>query len=443
LGRFLDHVDFTFHAAKLNLSVGAEKKSLFCRNMNKDAKKLLIIGLVWPEPTSSAAGTRMIQLVNLFLSKNYQITFASAASKSDFSFNFNEIGVSEQEIKLNNESFNAFLRELHPEIVLFDRFMIEEQYGWRVQQECPHALRILDTEDLHLLRSARELSDKKKQALDLFSDTAKREIASILRCDLSLIISETEMDILTTDFKIDRSLIYYLPFLEEEIDTDTIKNWIPFEDRSDFIFIGNFLHEPNWNTVQFLKTKIWPILRKKLPGAKLNIYGAYPSQKVLQLDNKVEKFMIKGRALNAKETISKHKVLLAPIQFGAGVKGKFIDAMQTGTPSVTTSIGAEAMKGNLEWNGYVEDNLDEFIAKAVELYQDRNSWQIAQQHGIQIINQRYSAKQFIDHFTSEVERLISGLIQHRQDNFFGQILNHHTAQSTKYMSLWIEEKNRK
>jgi glycosyltransferase involved in cell wall biosynthesis len=175
----------------------------------------------------------------------------------------------------------------------------------------------------------------------------------------------------------------------------------------------------------------------------LNIFGSYASQKVLQLDNKGEKFLIKGRAADAKETIAKHRILLAPIQFGAGVKGKFIDAMQVGTPSVTTSVGAEAMKGNLDWNGSIEDNLELFIDEAVKLYQDKNAWQIAQQNGVQIINQRYSAKYFTDQFIQDVERLASHLTTHRQNNFFGQVLNHHTAQSTKYMSLWIEEKNKK
>ncbi len=405
-------------------------------------KKLLIIGLVWPEPTSSAAGTRMIQLVDLFLSNGYHITFSSAASKSDFSYDFSKSDVKEQEITLNDESFNAFLKELNPDLVLFDRFMVEEQYGWRVQQECPDAFRILDTEDLHCLRSARQQSDKKKEAINLFSDTAKREIASILRCDLSLIISEVEMEMLKTQFKIDPSLIYYLPFLEKEITQEVIENWISYENRADFVFIGNFLHEPNWNTVQVLKTKIWPILRKKLPNASLNIYGAYPSQKVLQLNNKAEKFLIKGRAVDAKETIAKHRMLLAPIQFGAGVKGKFIDAMQVGTPSLTTSVGAEAMKGDLDWNGYIEDDIDLFIEKAIKLYEDKNEWQIAQQNGVKIINQRYSAEHFGDNFINAVENLASNLNAHRQNNFFGQILNHHTAQSTKYMSLWIEEKNK-
>ncbi|WP_293790507.1 glycosyltransferase family 4 protein [uncultured Pedobacter sp.] len=406
------------------------------------AKKLLIIGLVWPEPASSAAGTRMVQLVDLFLANGYQVTFASAASKSDFSYDFSHTAVLEQEIKLNDESFNTFLKRLNPDIVMFDRFMIEEQYGWRVQQECPRALRILDTEDLHFLRQARQQSTKKQDAINLFSDTAKREIAAILRCDLSLIISEAEVKLLEEQFKIDDSLLYYLPFLEQEITTHTIQNWIPFENRADFVFIGNFLHEPNWHTVQTLKTKVWPVLRKKLPEANLNVYGAYPSQKVFQLENKAERFFIRGRAANAQETIARHKILLAPIQFGAGVKGKFIDAMLTGTPSVTTTIGAEAMKGELPWNGVIEDDLNSFAERAAQLYQHEPEWHAAQQHGIQILNQRYTAAAFAAPFMKKLNELRSALTMHRQNNFIGQILNHHTLQSTKYMSLWIEEKNK-
>mgnify|MGYP000527466353 FL=1 len=115
--------------------------------------------------------------------------------------------------------------------------------------------------------------------------------------------------------------------------------------------------------------------------------------------------------------------------------------MQVGTPSVTTSIGAEAMRGPLDWNGFIEDDLDEFIEKAVLLYQDKAAWFLAQQNGIEIINERYSAMKFSDDFISLVEKI--DLPAHRRKNFIGQILNHHTAQSTKYMSLWIEEKNKK
>ncbi|WP_158795790.1 glycosyltransferase [Pedobacter sp. L105] len=412
--------------------------------MNK--QRVLVIGLVWPEPVSSAAGTRLIQLINVFLSTGYEVFFASAASKGEFSFNLENIGVKEQEIRLNDEGFNHFLREINPGIVLFDRYVTEEQYGWRVQQECPDAMRLLDTEDLHCLRHARQQAVKKGipfAAADLFTDMAKREIASILRCDLSLMISEIEMVILKEQFHVDPSLIYYLPFLEDELSPAHIQGWKGFEEREGFVFIGNYLHEPNWNTLQILKTKIWPVLRKKLPESGLHIYGAYPSQKVMQFHNEQERFYVHGRAKDAKEAITRHRILLAPIQFGAGVKGKFIDAMQTGTPAVTTTVGAEAMHGNLDWNGAIADQPELFIDQAVSLYQDKAQWLEAQQNGITIINERYAKSKFIPSFLEKLNTLAAGLAAHRQFNFIGQILQYHTANSTKYMSLWIEEKNKK
>ena len=417
--------------------------------MHKDSymkeAKILIIGLVWPEPGSSAAGTRMIQLIKFFLTGGFEVIFASAAAKGEFSFNLSAIDVNEETIRLNDSSFDDFIRELSPSHVLFDRFMVEEQYGWRVQQQCPAAIRILDTEDLHCLRHARQQIVRTGNVFkpaDLFTDMAKRELASIWRSDLSLIISEIEMDLLQRQFRVDPSLIYYLPFLEERLTEESRSVWKSFEERRDFVFIGNFLHEPNWHTVQVLKTKVWPSLRKRLPDACMNIYGAYAGQKVLQLHNERERFMVHGRAEDAIQVVGDARVLLAPIQFGAGVKGKFIDAMRTGTPSVTTTVGAEAMKGNLEWNGAIADELDAFVDQAFRLYEDKISWQKAQDNGLRIINERYSKAAYEDDFKLRLEDLAVSLTTQRHHNFFGQVLLHHTTNSSKYMSLWIQEKNR-
>jgi glycosyltransferase involved in cell wall biosynthesis len=410
-----------------------------------EAKKVLFIGLVWPEPTSSAGGIRTVQLIELFVAQGAQVYFACAAAKGEFSFNLQKLGVTEQSIALNDPSFNTFIKELQPDIVIYDKFMIEEQYGWRIQQEWPNALTILDTIDLHCLRVGRQLAEKVNADFSnehLFNDTAKREIAAILRCDFSLIISEIEMNILQEQFKIDGNILFYLPLLEDKLKEQTSNTWKTYEEREGFTFIGNFLHEPNWHTVQTIKTKIWPILSKKLPGVGVHIYGAYASQKVLQLNNPKENFFIHGRAENARESIAKHRILLAPIIFGAGVKGKFIDAMQVGTPSITTHVGAESMNGTLPWNGFIEDNLDALIEQAVQLYNNKNLWLQAQQNGIQIINQRYNKQKYSALFLQKLKDLTGNLSNHRYQNFIGQVLKHHTLQSTKYLSLWIEEKNK-
>jgi len=407
-------------------------------------KTLLIIGLVWPEPKSSAAGTRMLQLIELFQKQGFDIVFASAAQESDFSFDLKSVNVSCQKIELNSSSFDLFVKALNPEIVLFDRYVTEEQFGWRVYENCPDALRILDTEDLHCLRLARQNAVKKKvefQLTDLLSEpNAKREIASILRCDLTLIISEFEMSVLAETFKIDSSLLHYLPlFLSPKEDALLPK----FEERNDFVFIGNFLHEPNWDAVKQLKETIWPQIRKQLPEAKMNIYGAYPSQKVLQLHNSKENFFIHGRAENAEEVILKAKILLAPLRFGAGLKGKLLEAMQVGTASVTTNIGAEGISNAEHWNGFVEDDFTEFASKAVLLYQDANIWNQSQKTGFIILETRFKKELFESLFSEKVKSVQSNLDHHRTQNFMGSLLLHHTSLSTKYMSRWIEEKNNK
>lgn len=408
---------------------------------------VLIIGFVWPEPNSSAAGGRMVQLISIFKGLGFDVTFASPAMDSDYMVDLNSLGVKKKSIALNCSSFDVFVKELNPSIVLFDRFMIEEQFGWRVAENCPNALRLLDTEDLHCLRLARQKAFKENRPFStddlLEEDVAKREIASILRCDVSLMISEYEMELLQTVFKIDSNLLYYLPLLLEPIEDSMIQKSPSFEERNNFVFIGNFLHEPNWNAVQYLKETIWPLIRKQIPEAVLHIYGAYPSQKVLQLHQPKQGFYIMGRADDAQEVVKNARVVLAPLRFGAGIKGKLLEAMQCGTPSVTTTIGAESMCGDLPWNGFVTDNPQVFADKAIELYQEKLLWLKAQKNGFEIVEKRYLKSVFENDFVEHILETQTHLKQHRLHNFMGSMLQHHTLTSTKYMSRWIEEKNRK
>ncbi len=411
-----------------------------------EINRVLIIGKVWPESNSSAAGSRMIQLIMLFKEQEWDITFASSARESEFSDNLEIQGIKKVYIKLNDSSFDSFVKELDPSIVLFDRFMTEEQFCWRVAEQCPEALRLLDTEDLHCLRAGRHLALKERRLFknnDLISEHAKREIASIYRCDLSLIISTIEMGILRDNFRVDSSLLHYLPFMLESINNDEIEEWLPFEERKHFISIGNFLHEPNWDAVRYLKEEIWTKIRSKLPEAELHIYGAYPSEKVFQLHNSKEGFIIKGRAEDVGAVMTGSRVCLAPLRFGAGLKGKLIDAMRYGTPSVTSDIGAEGMANDLEWSGFIQNDVNAFVESAVELYQDKQVWTKAQTNCERIINSVYPKKEIGQKLIIRIKETLVNLSKHRVSNFTGAMLLHHSMASTKFMSKWIEEKNKK
>ncbi len=403
-------------------------------------KNLIIIGKVFPEPNSTAAGSRMIQLMDLFLTQNYQITFLSTATISENSFDLSSKNIQFQNILLNDSSFDELIKNLNPDIVIFDRFTTEEQFGWRISEQVPNAVKVLDTEDLHFLRNAREKAFKQNRNFkhsDLINDVFKRELASILSCDLSLIISEFEMNLLIEKFKFDENILFYLPLFGEVKKPKT-----SFPERKNFISIGNFLHEPNWQTVLQLK-KLWKNIKNQLPEAEIHIYGAYASEKVFQLHNEKEGFIIKGRAENVETVFNTAKVLLAPIPFGAGIKGKLLESMQFGLPNVTSAVGAEAMQGNHDWNGFITDNETEFVEKAVLLYQDENLWQKSQENGYKIIENRFKKEIFEYNFIHKIREISENLESHRNQNFLGQILQHHTLQSTKYLSKWIEEKNKK
>ena len=412
--------------------------------MSSTPRKLLAIGYVWPEPNSSAAGSHMMNLLSCFQAAGYEVIFASPAVRGEHKVDLTAIGIEEIEITLNCSSFDTFVKNLAPDVVLFDRFMMEEQFGWRVAMQCPQALRVLDTEDLHFLREARHQGFKQNLTINdglLKNPISLREVAAIFRSDLSLIISEYELQLLVNSFAVPMHILQHCPFmLEPQIAPDNLPS---FEQRQHFICIGNFRHAPNWDAVLWLKQQIWPMIRAQLPQAELHIYGAYPPPKATQLHQPKTGFFVDGWTKDAKAVMAQSRVCLAPLRFGAGLKGKLAEAMQCGTPSVTTTIGAEGMHGELDWPGAVCDDAQDIAQQAVNLCQQADTWALAQQHGYTILKQRFNGEVIRRNLIAKIEELRNNLSTHRQANFIGLMLQHHQHKSTQYMAQWIEAKNKK
>lgn len=400
---------------------------------------LLVIGKVWPEPASSAAGWRMLQLLSAFKQLHYKIHFASAAGKSPYSADLKSMDIQEDAILLNDPSFDVYVKQIQPDVVLFDRFTSEEQFGWRITEQVPHALQILDTEDLHGLRAARQLALKEKRELkpeDLHSTLMLRELASIYRCDLNLIISSFEFNLLKVLFKVPENILHYVPLLR----SPEIEEGPAFEHRQHFLSIGNFLHAPNLDAVEFLHQEIWPLIRKALPKAELHIYGAYTPDRIKQWHQPAKGFLVKDRAENAAEVMKAARVCLAPLRFGAGQKGKLLLAMECGTPSVTTPVGAEGMDQGLQWPGAVHTTANAFAEAAVRLYTQKDEWQNAHSHITHLLS-HYEGEVHLQNFKSRLREILSQLQSHRATNFTGALLRQSAHQSTRYMSLWITAKN--
>ncbi|MDB6061518.1 MAG: glycosyltransferase [Verrucomicrobiaceae bacterium] len=427
--------------------------------------QVLIIGYVWPEPRSSAAGAQMLQLIELCLAQQWAVTFASPAQPGAQRADLSILGVTEQSIALNCSSFDTWVHALQPALVIFDRFMMEEQFGWRVAEQCPQALRVLATADLHSLREARQqqlrewlreggaatgllvpsVTPAYLYAFMATLDVTQREIAAIFRSDITLLVSDFEIELLTQYFQVPSFLLAYCPLLPDAPDTAA---WRSFAERANFISIGNFLHAPNWDAALLLKEAVWPLIRAQLPAAQLFVYGAYTPQKAVNLHNPAQGFNVMGWAADAFTVMHSARVCLAPLRFGAGIKGKLIDAMLCGTASVTTSIGVEGMGANdpVEmnkpvWSGAVTDSAQAFADAAVQLHENAASWQRAQQQGLLILQQRFDKAVFGAALIERLQQALEHRERNRRNNFIGAMLQHHQHKSTHYMARWIEAKN--
>ncbi len=416
------------------------------------SRTILALCTVFPEPNSSAAGQHLLSLLQAFANSGDEIHVASAAQQDQSAPDLSTLGFHTHTIALNCSSFNAWVSELQPDIVFYDRFMLEEQFSWRVRESVPSAMHVLDTEDLHSLRQLRHDIIKRQAFCDvswpalkalhqhhqvMYHPLAVREIGSILRSDLSLIISPIEMQILAHCYPILAEQLHHCPFLLSDID----KHPIGFAERKDFVFIGNYRHAPNWDAVRVLAQHVWPAIRQQLPNAQCHIYGAYTPPKAQQLHQPNKGFYIQGYAKDAPATVRQARVQLAPLRFGAGLKGKVCEAIRCHTPIVTTDIGWEGITTELPQAAlHCEEDIQRFAALAVKLYTQENAWNDFNHMAQDALTKHFDTAVHRQELIDKVNSLLKRLPEHRSQLFLQQMLTQQQHASHKYMSQWIEAK---
>lgn len=430
--------------------------------MSASLQRVLVIGAVWPEPQATAAGSYIVQLLQALRAHGCDVVFACSARRGALATPLASLGVREETIALNSSDFDAWVAALQPDAVLFDRFMTEEQFGWRVETHCPQAIRVLVTQDLHCLREARQqhLQDALRHTPQLetlpatlhvdamtdavcASDLAVRELSALYRCDLSLLVSPVERDWLVQRLGVPASLLCVCPLLYDVAAAahHNHQHGLPFAERAGFVSIGNFLHAPNRDAVDWLRRQVWPQIRARLPHAQCHVYGAYAPPAVLQWHNPASGFLVHGQADDAFRVLRTARVLLAPLRFGAGIKGKLAEAMLCDTPSVTTPIGAEGMADPGErWPGAVASSAAALAAAAIALHEEPATWQQAVDDGISL-RQRFGRERIAPALLTALQQVLAGREAHRRANLTGRMLRYHQHRSTEFMARWIEAKN--
>lgn len=444
-------------------------------------------------------------------------------------------------------ALDAALAASRPTVVVFDRFTSEEAFSWRVKEKCPEAARVLDMQDCHALRRARaravEVADRngKSEAaavaaalgaeIDASDRDAVREASAIYRSDLTLVCSPFESKLL-------RSLLGLLDGGEGGCGGKLVQAPLfasrpalgsrrrrKFEERKHFVVIGSFLHPPNVDSLLWLAgrrrgpekrkrkmatttttrtttggesdksdeyddetspTPIWDLITAQpgMEGAELHIYGSYASKcaAAAEIHDPGRGVYVHGPAPNL-SSLSRARVLLAPLRYGAGLKGKIADAWMRGTPVVTTPIGGEGMQEGVEkeeeveievgvevaanqgrrtteegslpsllpWGGSCTSmTASAFASEACRLYLDEKDWNEASEQGLRLHDALYFDPRPADAAVDAVDALVSScassssslLRARREKDFVGAALWADSARATEYFSRWIELKEK-
>ena len=412
-----------------------------------DGVKILLLASIWPEARASGASTRVLDLATALQKAGARVTISAAGREGAPTDALRQQGLSCIRLAPNDDTFDAYVAELQPDLTIFDRFATEEKFGWRVRRVCPASLRVLDTIDLHWLRLARQralaaVTDAPEELppierlWELSGDTGPRELAAIYRSDLTLVVSDVELDILIETCGVPASLLHLCRLSYPQ--PPPVAQ--PFAARSGYAMIGNFRHPPNADAVLWLKHEVWPRLRQWHPDAEIDVWGAYAQPQHLALSAPAAGFHVRGFVADQFAELGRRRVNLAPLRHGAGIKIKISDGWWCGTPAAATPIAAEGMHDDRPFGGLVGGNAVTLAEAAVRLHEDQSAWAAAALAGRGLIEDLYSAAATMGPLLERLRRLLRQPDRARQRNVTGQILWQQGLRSTEYFSRWIAAK---
>ena len=281
------------------------------------------------------------------------------------------------------------------DIVLMSRHYVAVQHLNAVRTFAPKALVVFDTVDLHFLRTERQ-AELEGSAIARAAARAKRdeELALIRKADVTLVVSPYEQALLAE--LVPDARVMVLSTIHE-----LLPGGKPFAEREGLVFIGGFQHPPNTDAVLWYAKEILPRVREALPGAKTYIVGSKVPANVRALAT--EDFIVTGYVPDVTSYFTGCRASIAPLRYGAGVKGKINLAMSYGLPVIATTPSIEGMHLCPGDDVLVADDPAAFAAEIVRVYNDEALWQKLAAGGRDNIRKHFSR----DVARSTITRLIA------------------------------------
>lgn len=373
-------------------SVFVNGKDIFeARDRSKDKKTILVIDHYVPQYDKDAGSRTVFLYLKLLSSLGYNVKFLGDNFHRNLPYTekLEQLGIEvlygsyyaqnwEKWIKSNCNSID---------IVFMNRPHISEKYIDFLKKETKAKI-VYYGHDLHFLREEREYEIKKdKSILASAAEWKKKELNIMKKADVVYYPSKIEIKrVLQENSKINAKVL--LPYFYE----DVIYYSYDIKQRKDIMFVGGFNHRPNVDGVLWFYNDVFPIVLKERPDIKVYILGSNPPKEIMNIENK--NFVVRGFVSD--EELSGFyrncRLDVVPLRYGAGIKGKVIEAMSYSMPVITTSIGVEGIKG-AEDILVVKDTAEDFAKAIISLYDDENALASMAINSCNYIQQHFSSKQ--------------------------------------------------
>ena len=345
--------------------------------------RALVVDNQIPTPDHDAGSRRMFELLSLLADLGFAVTFVphSGADVPSSSSALRNLGI---EVLPGQSNLAPLLEQLGPDlrVAILSRPMPAWPYLPLIRQISPTTKVVYDTVDLHFLREQRRADIEGDPAASSSAELHRYLELTLARgTDATLVVSEVERDLLLA---VDPDLrVYVVPTVHRDQHPGR-----PFVQRKGLLFVGSFLHPPNADAVRWLLGDILPHVRQELPGITTSIVGSYPPDEVRALAR--DDVHVLGWVPDLDDLYEQARVFVAPIRYGAGIKGKIGESLAHGLPVVTTRLGAEGMGLVHEHDILVADTAPAFATAIARCYTDEKLWARLAANGRQSVARRYS-----------------------------------------------------
>ncbi|HLW30834.1 MAG TPA: glycosyltransferase [Aequorivita sp.] len=370
-----------------------EGKHLDFLDFDATKRGVLIVDTVIPEFDRDSGSRRLYYIIEILLKRNFNV-FLMADTK-EYRYNntycqtYRNLGVVVYEPVLdkNNRLVDkkGFVETIGPHIDYAWLHRPDNFYNyWALVKKHSKAKLIFDMVDFHYLRLKREWEQNKNPKLEAeMKKYLEMELQNAEIADVVVPITEEDQRALSPLLRKETKMVVVGNIHQFDHENIGYKN---FEQRQDVLFIGSFLHSPNMDAVRYLHDKLLPLLLEKIPSIRIKIIGSYPTPEILKMDK--ENFKILGYVEDISEHFNSARIFVAPLAFGAGIKGKIGQSLEFGLPLVTTDIGAEGF----DFSPYTKNMLapiDDpkiFADRIVSLYTDQNLWKEVSENSKKVLD---------------------------------------------------------